>query len=309
MSGAATAIGIGTAIGGIGSLASGAIGANAAGNAASTQAAAANHAADLQAQASANALDFQKQQYNTSQQQQAPWLAAGNNGLNALQYGLGTGGTANGTGVGQGSLSTPYGKSFTAPTGLDEQNDPGYQARLQLGTDAIQKSAAARGSVVTGGTAKALDTYGQDYASNEYGNVYNRALNTFNSNENTYNTNQTNQYNKLAALAGTGQQTATNLATEGQAASNNVTSNLLGTAAAQGQDYTNAGNATASGYINSANAYGGGLQGATGILNQGISQNNQLNQFSQLQQLLNARSSSGYGTSSPYTNGLGDHVG
>lgn len=305
MSGAATAIGIGTAIGGIGSLASGALGANAANNAASTQSAAANHAADLQATASQNALDFQKQQYNTSQQQQAPYLAAGAGGLNALQYGLGTGGTANGSGVGQGSLTQGYG-SFTAPTGLNEQNDPGYQARLQLGTEALQKSAAAKGSVLTGGTAKALDSYGQDYASNEYSNVYNRALNTYGTNASNYYTNQSSQYNRLSALAGTGQQTATNLASEGQAASNNVTSNLLGTAAAQGQDYTNAAGATASGYINSANAYSGGLQGATGILNQGISQNNQLNQFATLQQLL---SGSSYGSKSPYTNELGDSVG
>src|SRR5579871_613418 len=149
-------------------LAGSAISANAAGNAADAQSSAANNAAALQAQEAQNALDFQKQQYATTQTNEAPYLAAGNSGLNALQYGLGTGGTANGSGVAQGSLLTPYSGTFSAPTGLTEQNDPGYQARLQLGTEAIQKSAAARGSVVTGGTAKALDTYGQDYASNEY---------------------------------------------------------------------------------------------------------------------------------------------
>lgn len=260
MSGAITAttlaaVGIGAA----GSVASGIIGANAAGNAADAQTAAANHAADLNAQASKDALDFQKQQYQTSQEQQAPWLAAGNNGLNALQYGMGTGGAANGSGVAQGSLTTPYGQSFTAPTGLTEENDPGYQARLKLGTDAIQRSAAARGGVVTGGTAKALDTYGQDYASNEYGDVYNRALTDYTTNYNAYNNDQTNQYNKLAALSGVGQQTATQLANQGQSASNNVTSNLLTSAQQQGQDAQNAGAATASGYINSANAYGGAL--------------------------------------------------
>src|SRR6185503_20006566 len=138
---------------------------------------------------------------------------------------------------------------------------PGYQARLKLGTDAIQRSAAARGGVVTGGTAKALDTYGQDYASNEYGNVYNRALNDFTTNFNAYNTNQTNQYNKLAALSGVGQQTATQLANQGQSASNNVTNNLLTTGQQLGQDYQNAGAATASGYVGGANAYGSALNG------------------------------------------------
>jgi hypothetical protein len=247
-------------------LAGSAISANAAGNAADTQAAAANHAADLESQASQNALDFQKQQYATSQQQQAPWLQAGQSGLSALQYGLGTGGSANGTGVGQGSLLKPYGQTFTPPTGLTEQNDPGYQARLQLGTDAIQRSAAARGGVATGGTAKALNTYGQDYASNEYNNVYNRALNTFGTNFNAYNTNQTNQYNKLAALSGTGQQTATQLANQGQNASNNVTSNLLGTAQNMGQQYNNAAAATASGYVGQGNAWSQGINGISGSL-------------------------------------------
>lgn len=232
------------------------IGANASKNAANTQAAAANHAADLESQASANALDFQKQQYNTSQQQQAPWLQAGQTALGQLSSGTAPGG----------SLVTPYGQSFSAPTGLTEQNDPGYQARLQLGTDAIQKSAAARGSVVTGGTAKALDSFGQDYASNEYNNVYNRALGTYDTNFNAYNLGQTNQFNRLAALSGTGQQTATQLGQQGQAASNNVTSNLLTSAQQQGQQLNNAGAATASGYVGAANSWNNGLSGISNNL-------------------------------------------
>lgn len=257
------AIAAGTIASGIGSAV---IGSNAAGKAADTQAAAAQQAAALQQKNSQQALDFQNQQYNTNQQNQAPYLAAGGNALNALQYGLGTGGTANSSGVGQGSLLQPYGQSFSAPTALTEQNDPGYQARLALGTDALQKSAAARGSVLTGGTAKALDTYAQDYASNEYGNAYNRALNTFNTNYQDYNTNQSNQYNKLAALSGAGQQQSQAMAGQGQAASNNVTSNLLGTAAQQGQQLNNAAAATASGYIGSANAWSNGLSGISNNL-------------------------------------------
>jgi len=297
MSGAATAIGIGTAIGGIGSIASGAMGASAAGKAADTQASAADRAAQLQYKASQDALDFQKQQWDTTQKNAQPWLNAGTGALAKLNTGTAPGG----------SLVTPYGKEFQAPTGLDMTNDPGYMERLKLGTDAIQRSAAARGGVVTGGTAKALNQFGQDYASNEYSNVYNRALQGYNPNFKTYNVGQTNHFNRLAALAGVGQTAATNLANQGQAASNNVTGTLLGTAAQQGQDYANAAGATASGYINSANAWGGGLQGATGILNQGIYQNNQLNQLTQLQKLLLQGSGSGYRT--PYTNELGDQIG
>lgn len=243
----------------IGSLGSSIIGANSADNAANAQKTAAEQAQALEAKNQQDALDFQKQQYNTSQQQQAPYLAAGGQGLNALQYGLGLGGTANGSGVAQGSLTTPYSGTFTAPTGLTEQNDPGYQARLQLGTDALQKSAAARGSVLTGATGKALDSYAQDYASNEYGNVYNRALTDYTTKYNAYNTDQTNQYNKLAALAGAGQQTATNLANQGQAAANNTSNIDLTAGQQQGQQINNAGAATASGYVGAGNAYSNGL--------------------------------------------------
>lgn len=253
MSGAitATTLGIVAGVGAAGSIASGVIGANAAGNAADAQTQAANHAADLQAQASKDALDFQKQQYETSQAQAAPWLKAGTTALDQLSTGTAPGG----------SLVTPYSGTFTAPTDITMQNDPGYQARLKLGTDAIQKSAAARGSVVTGGTAKALDTYAQDYASNEYSNVYNRALTDYTTKYNTYNTDQANQYNRLAALSGVGQTTASQLATSGQAASNNVSSNLINTASNVGQQINNAGAATASGYVGAGNAWSNGISG------------------------------------------------
>lgn len=261
MSGAITAttlaaVGIGAA----GSIASSAIGANAAGNAADAQTAAANHAADLAGAAGTKALGIQQDAGTAAQAQLAPYTAAGAGGLNALQYGLGTGGAANGSGVGQGSLLTPY-QGFTAPTGLDEQNDPGYQARLQLGTDAIQKSAAARGSVVTGGTAKALETYGQDYGSNEYQNTYNRALQSYGTNATNYYTGQSNQYNRLSALAGSGQQAAGSAATLGQNAANSEAGTVTGVAQQQGQDYQNAGAATASGYVGAGNAWSSGISG------------------------------------------------
>jgi hypothetical protein len=55
--------------------------------------------------------------------------------------------------------------------------------------------------------------------------------------------------------------TATNLANQGQAASNNVTGNLLTSAAQQGQQINNAGAATASGYIGQGNAWSQGISG------------------------------------------------
>jgi hypothetical protein len=70
----------------------------------------------------------------------------------------------------------PWTQQFQAPTDITEQNDPGYQARLALGQQALQRSAAAQGTLNTGGTEAALTQYAQNYASNEYQNVYNRAL-------------------------------------------------------------------------------------------------------------------------------------
>lgn len=69
--------------------------------------------------------------------------------------------------------------TFTAPTAVTMQNDPGYQFRLNEGLKALQASAAARGVLNSGGTLKGIEDYGQNYASQEYGNVFNRALQTF----------------------------------------------------------------------------------------------------------------------------------
>lgn len=167
-----------------------------------------------------------------------------------------------------GSLMAPYpGGQFTAPTAADmEAKDPGYQARLALGTQALQQSAAARGNLLTGGTAEALNAFAQNYASNEYSNYYNQAYNTYASNYNQYEQQQTNEYNRLASLAGVGQQTASTLGSLGTNTANNVTSNLLNTANSMGQDYQNAAAANASGVVGSANAWSGALGGASSSL-------------------------------------------
>jgi hypothetical protein len=68
---------------------------------------------------------------------------------------------------------------FDAPNAESVLKEPGYQFRLQSGTDALQNSAAAKGVLRTGGTLKDLLEYGQNFASNEYGGAYNRALQAF----------------------------------------------------------------------------------------------------------------------------------
>ena len=169
-----------------------------------------------------------------------------------------------------GSLLRGYGKTFQAPTDVTEQDDPGYKFRLQQGNDAIQRSAAARGGLLTGGTAKALSDYAQGSASQEYGNVYNRALSTFDNNYNQFNNDQTNKFNRLASLAGFGQTAAGQLSNAGNNAANNVSSTLLTSGQQIGNDIQNAGAARASGYVGGANAVGGAINNGTGSLTNAI---------------------------------------
>lgn len=90
--------------------------------------------------------------------------------------------------------------AWEMPTGVSDANDPGYSARLQEGQKALERSAAARGTLLTGQTAKELDRYAQDYAANEYQNVYNRSLQEYGTNrQNAFQNYQTNWQNALDA--------------------------------------------------------------------------------------------------------------
>jgi len=238
-------------IGGIsaaGSLGGAAIAAHGAGK----QADAAMEAAQLQHQDAQDALNFQKQQYADQQKNIAPWLQAGQGAITSLSDMVRNGGFPDWTG------------KFTAPTDVTEQNDPGYQFRLAEGQKALERSAAARGNLLTGGTAKAEQRYGQDFASNEYQNVYNRAFQQYQQGYNEFQQNQSNKFNRYAALAGVGQTAAQTLGQEGQAAAGNISSILLNSGQQIGNDLQNAAAARASGY----NAFGNALGSTTNNLSQ-----------------------------------------
>lgn len=126
--------------------------------------------------------------------------------LDALQAArAGTGATGGNTGDGYGTLNRAYGglmpsvgdytpppfeydafKSpdpFAPPSAQSVlDNDPGYDFRLGQGKQALEQSAAARGTLNTGGTLQDLVNYGQSFASNEYANAYQRALGTYQTN-------------------------------------------------------------------------------------------------------------------------------
>lgn len=130
---------------------------------------------------------------------------------------------------GAGTKFTPNGGNYAplqsgqTPMSFMEQ-DPSYQYQFQQGQYALDSSAAAQGNLLSGGHSAALVNYGQQMASNDFSNIYNR----------------------LAALAGTGQAATT---TQGQLGLYN------GMGIANSLQY--GGNAAASGYMNSANAING----------------------------------------------------
>jgi hypothetical protein len=165
-----------------------------------------------------------------------------------------------------GQLLQPWTEQFKAPDAITEQNDPGFKARLKLGQDTIEKSAAARGGVLTGGTAKDLTNYAQDYASNEYGNVYARGWNDYTSRYNTAQNNNSNTFNRLAAISGVGQTTANQLGMMGLNSANGISNTLMNSAGQIGQNVNNAGAARASGYVGTANAVNGGIGGINSAL-------------------------------------------
>lgn len=61
--------------------------------------------------------------------------------------------------------------------GYNFQTDPGYNFRFNEGQRALDRGAGAAGGLLSGGYARKSQRYGQDYASGEYQNVYNRIAN------------------------------------------------------------------------------------------------------------------------------------
>jgi len=81
-----------------------------------------------------------------------------------------TGGGYGGGAAGGGSLAGLNGMSPTDYL----RNTPGYQFALQQGLQGVERSAAGRGTLLTGGTLKALQQYGTGLADQTYGNAWQR---------------------------------------------------------------------------------------------------------------------------------------
>lgn len=222
---------------------------------AAISASAAKYGADLQAQAAANSLAFNQSVYNDTKANQAPYVAAGQTAINNLSAETAPGG----------SLNTPWSTPFSF-SGVNLQNDPAYQFDLDQGTQAMQRSAAAQGGLVSGGALKDLNNYAQGYASNQYQQSYQNALSNYQTAYNVFENNQANSFNRQAAVAGIGQTSTNYLGSAGQGAAANYANVAQTGAAGQAAGMVGVSNAIQNGINNTANwfasqdgsSYGGG---------------------------------------------------
>lgn len=185
--------------------------------AANSQKKAAQGAANAQERGNELAIAEQQRQYDQTRQDQQPWMQAGQGALGEMQ-----------------ALNSGDFSSFT--------NSPDYQFARDQGLQGLDRSAAARGSLGSGGHSADVMGYAGGLASQNYNNYYNR----------------------LSGLAGAGQTTATGLGSLGQ----NMASNIGGA-------QQNIGNARASSYAAKGNAnsqlYGLASGIGTGMMNNAMS--------------------------------------
>lgn len=178
-------------------------------------AASSRSAAKSQSNAANQAADLQREQFDRQMELQAPFREAGVRALGKLE-----------------------GASEYTPFGMSQfQQDPGYAFRLSEGQKALDRQAAARGGLISGGALKAAQRYGQDMGSQEYQNAFNR-----------YQIERSARLNPLQSLAGVGQTSVNALGQAGQ----NYASGMGEALGASAQ-------ARAAGYMGGANAISGGI--------------------------------------------------
>jgi hypothetical protein len=190
----------------------------------------ARSAARTQEQAAQRAENTQREMFERQIELQEPFRQAGMTAQDQIMQLLGIGGDASAEGFG--SMARPFGQQ-------DFEQDPGYAFRQAEGMRALERSAAARGNLLSGNTMKGIQRFGQDLASQEYGNAFNR-----------FQVERAARLNPLQSLMGAGQSAA------------NVMTGATGQAGQNiGQMQLGAGQARASGYVGGANALAGALSG------------------------------------------------
>jgi hypothetical protein len=192
-----------------------------------------------------------------SGQNRSQWLVDRGGGGGGVPPGYWTGYR---TGGGQYPLAAAGGPGLAAPwlTPFKPPNvtdDPGFQFRMEQGQKALERSAASKGTLLTGGMLKDLAGYSQGLASQEYGNAYNRALGQYTLAHDIFEQNQGNLFNRLSGIAGTGQQATGQLGQAGSAYGQSA-----------GNIITGAGDARAAGTVGVGNAWGNAVSNIGGSI-------------------------------------------
>lgn len=134
-------------------------------------------------------------------------------------------------------LYGPEGQYVKTPTMNDLIMDPGFSFRMSEGEKALARMQSARGQLFGGGAIKAGTRYGQEMASQEFQNAYNRLMNQ-----------RASVTNALLGIGGYGPGIAGQNAAAIGSAGSDIANIQLG-----------AGQARASGYLGQANALSNAL--------------------------------------------------
>jgi len=183
----------------------------------------ASKAARAQQQAADQAAQVQREIFQKQTELQEPFRQAGITSQNELMRLLGIGGDA---------TAADYGMLTRQFRPEDLQIDPGYAFRLSESQKALERSAAARGGLLSGSILRGTLDRSQTLASQEYQNAFNRAQAQLG-----------NRLGALGSLYGAGQTATQQVAGQAGQMGTNV-GNLM----------MSGGQARASGYLGQANA-------------------------------------------------------
>jgi hypothetical protein len=178
---------------------------------------AAKGAARTQADAAGRAMDQERAMYEQSREDLGPYREQGYTALKDIEK------------------MKPFLTAQFGPEQFGQYLDPSMAFRQKIGTQATERLANVGGGAISGNTLRALTDYGQNLASTEYGNAFNR-----------FQTERGNIYNTLANIAGMGQGAVNTGVTAGQNFAAGQTGLITGQAAAN-----------AAGTVGAANAIGG----------------------------------------------------
>lgn len=215
-----------------------------------SQADAARQAAQSQADAAREALDYQRGIFNQTSERYDPYIEAGGRGLQGYESAIS-------------NFTQPLLNYKQAEFNQSNWKDPGYEYRINEAQKAINASTAAKGMTLGSGAVKELQTRGQDLASQEYQNSFDRFLKDsamkYGQASDQYTRDYTYGTDKVKNWG--------NLANIGQTAIGNLGSIGIGSGKLIGQTMQNIGDA----YGNAALAQGGANAAGWSNLGSGLS--------------------------------------